>query len=94
MTKEAKPNEIIRKTSIENLDFISAGAIVPNPSELMESGILDDLINELKTNYDYIIIDTTPVGIVADATLMMKYATKILLMVRNNCTSKDILKKY
>ena len=92
MTKDAKPEDIIRKTSIENLSFISAGPIVPNPSELMESGVLDDLINELKTTFDYIIIDTTPVGIVADATLVMKYASSILLVIRNNFTSKDILK--
>jgi Mrp family chromosome partitioning ATPase len=58
----------------------------------MESGMLDDLISYLKTQYDYIIIDTTPVGIVADAVLMMKYASKILLVIRNNYTSKEILK--
>ena len=92
MTKNAQIDEIIRKTPIENLSFISAGPIIPNPSELMESGVLDDLINYLKIKYDYIIIDTTPVGIVADATLMMKYASKILFVIRNNYTSKDIFK--
>lgn len=92
MTKNAKIDDIIRKTSIENLSFISSGPIIPNPSELLESGGLDDLINYLKTIYDYIIIDTTPVGIVADATLVMKYASTILLVVRNNYTSKEILK--
>ena len=57
----------------------------------MESGILDNLITNLKTIYDFIIIDTTPAGIVADATLMMKYASKILIVIRNNYTHKDIL---
>jgi capsular exopolysaccharide synthesis family protein len=92
MTNNATADEIIRKTSIENLSFISAGPVIPNPSELMESGVLDNLINNLKSHYDYIIIDTTPVGIVADAVLMMKYASKILLVIRNNYTSKEILK--
>jgi capsular exopolysaccharide synthesis family protein len=92
MTKNSNSEEIIKKTPIENLFFISAGPIVPNPSELMESGMLDELINDLKTRFDYIIIDTTPVGIVADATLMMKYASNILLVIRNNYTSKEILK--
>ena len=91
MSKNATADEIIMKTSIENLSFISAGPIIPNPSELMESGILDNLINNLKTIYDFIIIDTTPAGIVADATLMMKYASKILIVIRNNYTHKDIL---
>jgi capsular exopolysaccharide synthesis family protein len=92
MTKNAHIEEIIKKSPIENLFFISAGPIVPNPSELMESGILDELITHLKTRYEYIIIDTTPIGIVADATLVMKYASSILLVVRNNYTSKEILK--
>jgi capsular exopolysaccharide synthesis family protein len=92
MTKNATAEDIIRKTPIENLSFISAGPIVPNPSELMESGVLDDLINYLKTRYEYVIIDTTPVGIVADATLVMKYASSILLVIRHNYTSKEILK--
>ena len=90
MIKKASAEEIIRNTSITNLDFISAGPVIPNPSELMESGVLDNLINFLRTKYDYIIIDTTPVGIVSDAILLMKYASKILMVIRNNYTRKDI----
>ena len=90
MIKKASPDDIIRKSYIENLDFIAAGPIVPNPSELLESGVLDDLLSFLIARYKYIIIDTTPVGIVADATLMMKYASKILMIIRNNYTRKDI----
>lgn len=90
MMKKTSADEIIRATSISNLDFISAGPIIPNPSELMESGVLDSLINYLKTKYDYIVIDTTPVGIVADAILMMKYSSKVLMVIRNNYTRKDI----
>ena len=92
MTKNAKVEDIIQKTSVENLSFICAGPIIPNPSELMESGVLDELIDYLKARFDYIIIDTTPVGIVADATLVMKYASSILLVIRHNYTSKEILK--
>lgn len=90
MTKNAGINDIIRKTEIENLSFISAGPVIPNPSELMESGVLDELMDYVNSKYDFVVIDTTPVGIVADATLMMKYASKILVVIRNNYTSKDI----
>ena len=90
MMKKATAEEIIRNTAITNLDFISAGPVIPNPSELIESGVLDNLISYLKTKYDYIVIDTTPVGIVADAILMMKYASKVLMVIRNNYTRKDI----
>ncbi|MCX6261983.1 MAG: polysaccharide biosynthesis tyrosine autokinase [Bacteroidia bacterium] len=90
MMKKATSEEIIRNTAITNLDFISAGPVIPNPTELIESGVLDNLISYLKTKYDYIVIDTTPVGIVADAILMMKYASKVLMVIRNNYTRKDI----
>jgi capsular exopolysaccharide synthesis family protein len=90
MTKKASVEEIIKNTAIPNLDFISAGPVIPNPSEMLESGVLDSLISNLKTKYDYILIDTTPVGIVADATLMMKYSSKVLMIIRNNYTRKDI----
>jgi tyrosine-protein kinase Etk/Wzc len=90
MMKKASAEDIIKNTSITNLDFISAGPVIPNPSELVESGVLDNLFNFLKAKYDYIIIDTTPVGIVADAILMMQYASKVLMVIRNNYTRKDI----
>lgn len=90
MVKNASADDIIRNTVIKNLDFIPAGPVIPNPSELLELGVLDDLIKYLKTKYDYIIIDSTPVGIVADATLLMKYSTKVLMIIRNNFTRKDI----
>ncbi len=82
--------EIIHNTNVENLSFIPAGPMLANSSELIEAGALDDLIIHLKKNFDYIIIDTSPAGLVADATLMMKYASLILLVCRNNSTRKDV----
>ncbi|MCE5225674.1 MAG: polysaccharide biosynthesis tyrosine autokinase, partial [Porphyromonadaceae bacterium] len=91
MVNNAGKDEIIKKTDIENLCFIPAGPVLPNSSELIEAGVLDDLIENLKNEFDYIIIDSTPAGIVADATLMIKYASYILLVCRNNYTRKDVL---
>jgi tyrosine-protein kinase Etk/Wzc len=90
MNKKASAEEIIKNTTVPNLDFISAGPVIPNPSELLESGVLDNLISYLKANYNYILIDTTPMGIVADAVLLMKYSSKVLMIIRNNFTRKDI----
>ena len=92
MIKKSTKDEIIRKTSIENLSFIAAGPVLPNSAELIESGVLDELIDYLKTKYEYIIIDTTPAGLVADAALMMKYATLNLIVCRNNHTRKDVFR--
>ena len=91
MVKNATLNEITRKTSVENLSFIPAGPILPNPSELIESGALDELITSLKKEYEYVIIDTSPVGLVADATQLIRYASQILLISRLNYTRKDIM---
>jgi tyrosine-protein kinase Etk/Wzc len=91
MTKNAIEDEILHKTFIENLFFIPAGPIIPNPSELIDSGVLDDLINHLKSRFEYIIIDTAPVGLVADSIQLMKYANQILVVSRNNVTRKATL---
>ncbi len=83
--------KIVKETSIENLFFIPAGPLLPNPSELIDLGVLDDLITFLKSKYDYIIIDTSPVAIVSDSIQLMKYASQILIVSRSNSTQKDIL---
>ena len=90
MVNNVSTKEIIKKTEVDNLWFIPAGPILPNSSELIEAGVLDSLIEELKQQFDYVIIDSTPAGLVADATLMIKYANYILLVCRNDYTRKDV----
>jgi tyrosine-protein kinase Etk/Wzc len=90
MIDHSSRENIIRNTFIKNLSFIPAGPVLPNSSELIESGALDELIDYLKENYEYILIDTTPSGIVADAALMIKYSNINLLICRNNFTRKDV----
>jgi tyrosine-protein kinase Etk/Wzc len=90
MADNTSKEEIIHKTDIENLYFIPAGPVLANSSELIEAGALDELIDYLRTKFEYVIIDTTPAGLVADASLMMKYASYILLVCRNNYTRKDV----
>ncbi|HDZ42098.1 MAG TPA: polysaccharide biosynthesis tyrosine autokinase [Bacteroidetes bacterium] len=82
--------DIIINTFVDNLDFIPSGPVLPNSSELIESGALDELIEYLKNKYEYVIIDTTPSGLVADAALLMKYASLSLLVCRDNHTRKDV----
>ena len=91
MAKMAKEDEIVQETSIPNLYFIPAGPIITNPSELIDKGVLDDLVESLRNKYDYVIIDTPPVGLVADSIQLMKYASQILVVSRINSTQKDIL---
>jgi capsular exopolysaccharide synthesis family protein len=90
MINHTPKEEIIFKSDIENLSIVPAGPVLPNSSELIEAGVLDELIDYLKNKFEYVIIDTTPTGLVADAALMMKYASLILLVCRNNFTRKDV----
>jgi tyrosine-protein kinase Etk/Wzc len=82
-------DEIISNTTIENLSFIPAGPAMPNITEAIESGGMDSLIESVKERFEYIIIDTSPAGFIAEALLMTRYADYILLVVRNNATLKE-----
>ncbi len=69
-----KWQDCVHATRLENLFFISAGSIPPNPSELILSQQTKDLIEELKQHYDYICIDNPPVGLVTDAIFALSIA--------------------
>ncbi len=84
--------ECVHKTSIENLDFISAGPIPPNPSELILRPEFDALIKTLHERYDIVVIDTPPVGLVTDGILLMKKADVQLYVVRANYSKKGVKK--
>jgi Mrp family chromosome partitioning ATPase len=57
-----------------HLDVILSGPVPPNPSELIMSDGMSELIEELKKTYDYIILDTPPVGLVSDALELAQYS--------------------
>jgi len=75
----------------ENFYLISSGPIPPNPAELLMDGKLKTLIDELKQKFDYVIIDTPPVGLVSDALLIEEFADITCYVVRQNFTYKSQL---
>jgi capsular exopolysaccharide synthesis family protein len=84
--------DIIRPhNTVPGLFIASSGSLPPNPAELMMSHNLTHLINELKTSFDYIIIDTAPVGKVADAFSLSSLIDSTIYMVRYNYTVKSQL---
>ncbi|WP_338761297.1 polysaccharide biosynthesis tyrosine autokinase [Bernardetia sp. ABR2-2B] len=85
-------DEVVQATSIENLDVIYSGAVPPNPAELLMGESMDELIKDLKKNYDYIIIDTPPLGLVSDALILGKYANATVYVVRQDRTPIEKLK--
>lgn len=84
-------DEIIQKTKIEHLDVITSGPIPPNPAELILGESMKDLLDDLKRKYDYIILDTPPVGLVSDALELAQFCDATLYVVRQNVTKKGML---
>ncbi len=90
---QSSKNDIIHTVNgVENLYILPAGAIPPNPSELILSKKVEELFDGLRQEYDYIIIDSAPVGLVTDAQLLSRYADTVLFVSRISYTYKEQLK--
>lgn len=66
----------------DGFDIIAAGAIASNPAELLMDERLDNLVTELRRRYDYIVVDSVPVGIIADATISNRIADLTIFVAR------------
>lgn len=75
-----------------NVDVITAGSLPPNPQELLASNQFKALINELKTRYDKILIDTPPILAVSDAMIVAKQADTLVYVVRASSTKESQIK--
>lgn len=93
LVNQCSIDEIILHLPKIDFDIITAGSIPPNPGELIRSDKLLDLFTELKKRYDFIIIDTSPVGIVTDAYAVVDISDINLFLARNNKTNKSLFKK-
>jgi capsular exopolysaccharide synthesis family protein len=83
--------DVIQHTSVEHLDIIGGGPVPPNPSELLLSSRMDELIMQLKLEYDFILIDTPPLALITDGLVLSKYADHTLYIVRQNYTPRAVL---
>ncbi len=79
---------IIPSKVMTDLDLLPSGPIPPNPNELLYGHQLEELIGELRSRYDYIIIDTAPVGMVSDTMLIRRVTDVMLFVVRAGYTAK------
>jgi capsular exopolysaccharide synthesis family protein len=84
-------HDIIFKTQYKNLHLIPPGTIPANPSELILSEKLPKLLEVLRTRYDYILIDSAPIGLVSDTLHLMKYADINLFVLRESYSHKSFL---
>lgn len=94
LINNATLNEITKKNLPYGFDVIPVGTVPPNPGDLIRSEELKQLLSQLKTMYDYIIFDTSPLGLVADAYTIAQMADANLIIVRSGKTNKNFFKNF
>lgn len=83
LAHQCTADDIILNTGQERMDFIVSGPVPPNPSELLHSDRMKQLIEELKTRYDIIMIDTAPIGLVSDAIPLIRMSDINIFVIRS-----------
>lgn len=87
------PADLIKKVEgVDNLYAIIPGVVPPNPAELLLSVHMSELFNYLKQTFDYIIVDTPPLGIVSDARVLSEFADLCIYIVRQRFTQRKQLR--
>jgi len=84
-------DEVIQTTKQENLDVITSGPIPPNPSELLMSNELTNITQTLLSKYDYVLLDSPPIGLVTDAMIIMRMSDVNLIILKANYSKKDFI---
>jgi capsular exopolysaccharide synthesis family protein len=80
LTGTRELHEVLRKTEIEHLDFLSSGAVAPNPTELLGSHKIGETLRDLEQDYEYIVIDSSPVLPVSDALLLARLVDGVVIV--------------
>lgn len=85
--------DAVNRNVLQNLDIVTSGTVPPNPSELMCSHAFVNLVNKLNDEYDYIIFDTPPLGVVADGLLLKDLIAGYIVVIREHSTTHGDMKK-
>lgn len=81
--------DVVQQTRHEGVDLLACGPLPPNPSELLASETARQLVEDLRTSYDYVIIDSPPLLPVTDGALLARITDGALLVVRSHRTTAD-----
>ena len=85
---KAQIGDILCKTDVPHLHMIFAGSLSPNPAELLSEDLFERLCDALKKNYDYIIMDTAPLGLVIDAAIIAKQCDGTIMVIKAGDTDR------
>ncbi|OTN89481.1 hypothetical protein A5819_001973 [Enterococcus sp. 7E2_DIV0204] len=92
-SRETVLHQVIQNSGVDNLFLLTSGPKPPNPSELLDSRRMKELIQELKLQYDLVIFDMPPVVAVTDAQIVASKTDGTILVVRENVSKRDSLLK-
>jgi capsular exopolysaccharide synthesis family protein len=91
--RDVELNDVIQHCpEVQNLDIIVGGTIPPNPSELLPTTRVQELIDQLKERYDYVIIDSAPIAMVSDTYSLTRYANVTVYVTRANYTKRSLVR--
>lgn len=93
LSGQVDKEQITYQTNFENVDIVFAGPIAPNPSELLSSKEFDDFLKEKKEQYDYIFVDTPPIGSMIDAAVVAEKSDGAILIVESDAVSYKVAQK-
>ena len=92
LVEMAEYQDVIQETTVPNLYVALSGLVPPNPAELIESDRMKLFFEKASKNFDYIIIDTPPIAVVTDALLLTEIADAYLYVMRQNYSTKNVIK--
>ncbi len=84
--------EVVQATGHDNLSLLSAGPVPPNPSELLMTARMKQLMDDVLKQFDYVVMDTPPIALVTDAFVLSHYADHSIFLIRQNFTPKTLLR--
>lgn len=88
LSGQATLEEVMIHDDVHHLDFIPSGPVPPNPSELLHTQAMKNLLAKLELEYDYVLIDTAPVGLVSDAIPLIRSADINLFVIRSGVSQQ------
>lgn len=90
-SRSGEYRKYLQKTTVKNLSIITRGVVPPNPSELLDSSVMEELLEKVKQKFDYVILDGTPIDGLSDSLILAKKTDRLVLVSAANMTTIEDL---
>ncbi|MCD7708651.1 MAG: CpsD/CapB family tyrosine-protein kinase [Clostridiales bacterium] len=93
LSGQVRMETVIYQTNFTNLDIIFAGPVAPNPSELLEDALFGELMRRAREKYDYVFVDTPPIGSIIDAAIIARQCDGVVFVIQSESISYHLAQK-